>query len=79
MSDEYKTVRLRHQLPGFSPGEQVPYPRAVANRLVEDLYAESIPEGNELTAEDEASESEWGKRTRLNTAMGGRGKNYTTK
>ena len=77
MNDEYKTVRLRHQLPGFSPGERVTYPRAVADRLVEDLYAESVADEGELTA----GESEAAKRTRLNTAMmgGGRGKNYQTK
>lgn len=63
------TVRLRHQLPGYSVGEVVGFTPAVAERLVEDFYAEYYTvDSAESEAETEpAGEEEGsGKRRTLN-------------
>lgn len=61
------SVRLRHQLPGYSVGEVVGFTPAVAERLVEELYAEYYTADRSEEDSDTDTDSEGsGKRRTLN-------------
>lgn len=85
MARDIVTVRLRHQIPGYSVGEVVGYPRAVANRLVEEKYAEYYVSESEkestTTSDDADEETKEGARARLSKQMATRGSGspYLTK
>ena len=92
MAHEKVLVRFRHQIPGYSVGEVAGYSPVIAQRLVDDLYAEfyhppqeeaeaSTEENSGSSTEDrkESGQKEVKRRRRKQMSTGAGGTPYPTK